>query len=260
MFNAATPSNEPSNLHAESVPQSPSDATTLGENDGQNNSGDSAIDITTIIQKIHSGAIQTSELPVHWRRQCVGYLTMEGMSADDITQLMKISPRTVRRDRSAIRRDEAIMPDMHLGDELLGEYQRFVHAGIQRLTRRANDQSEPPYVRLWAEEAITRMYQRFLETVRKMNYLRDGESRLRYQITTDPAEQKREVERYEAGLTIAAAKDPIPTMRMQQGVLEMLKKLGLGKQKERESNAKQTSNAKKERQTPSDSMQTNSPT
>ena len=47
-----------------------------------------------------------------------------------------MSERTVRRDRSAARKDDAIAPDIYLGDELLGEYHRLTMASIQRLIRK----------------------------------------------------------------------------------------------------------------------------
>lgn len=164
-----------------------------------------APDVESAIHQVHAGKRMATELPLDLRHQCVAHLTMQGFTTTDIAAALHMNERTVRRDRAAIREDEAILPDMHLGDELLGEYQRYLHAGIQRLTRRANDKGEPAFVRLWAEEAITRMYQRFLDTARKMNYTRDGETRVRQQIAIDPAEQQRILKKYEADLGLSNA-------------------------------------------------------
>lgn len=64
------------------------------------------------------------------------YLTTDGFSSSEIGSLLKMSERTVRRDRSAARKDDAIAPDIYLGDELLGEYHRLTMASIQRLIRK----------------------------------------------------------------------------------------------------------------------------
>jgi hypothetical protein len=42
----------------------------------------------------------------------------------------------------------------------------------------AADHSTPPYARLWAEDAIGRTYQRFIETVRRLQYIDTGRLRL----------------------------------------------------------------------------------
>ncbi len=125
------------------------------------------------------------------RQRCVDHLTHEGFSTTEIAELMKISVRTVRRDRSAIRKDHALTPDLALGDELLGEFQRLILASIQRLVRLAHDVNTPPFARLWAEEAIVRNYQRLIDTAHRMNYLADGSRRLTHQRETDPAEHQR---------------------------------------------------------------------
>ena len=161
-------------------------------------SGEPDVDIDATIRRIHAGELAALDLPIELRHQCVAHLTMQGFSSTDVGAVLNMNERTVRRDREAIRRAEAIDPNATLGDDLLGEYQRFLHAGIQRLTRRANDQSEPPYVRLWAEEAITRMYQKFIDTVHKLNYLSDGRARIMHQLATDPEEQQRWAERDKA--------------------------------------------------------------
>lgn len=168
-----------------------------------------APDVESVIHQVHAGKRMAAELPLDLRHQCVAHLTMQGFTTTDIAAALHMNERTVRRDRAAWRSQEAIAPSSELGDELLGEYQRYLHAGIQRLTRRANDKSEPPYVRLWAEEAITRMYQKFIATVHKLNYLNEGDARIRHQLDMDPVQQKRQLESQQARFAMANAIDPI---------------------------------------------------
>ena len=125
------------------------------------------------------------------RQQCVGHLTLEGFTSGEIAQLMRISERTVRRDRAAVRQTDALAPARSLGDELLGEFQRLTLASVQRLTRLARDPEAPHYARMWAEESIVRIYQRFIDTAHRLRYIEDGRARLAHQRDTDPAEQER---------------------------------------------------------------------
>ncbi len=115
------------------------------------------IGVARLVQEIHAGRIQADSLSAELRRQCVGHLTIEGCATSDIAALMRVPERTIRRDRAMVRREEAVGPSLTLGDELLGEYQRFTLASVQRLTRMCNAAEEPAYARLWAEEAISRV-------------------------------------------------------------------------------------------------------
>jgi len=138
-----------------------------------------AAPIIEIVRRLQEGALVPADLDPALRRQCVMHLTVLGFSTSEIAELLTIADRTVRRDRAAIRREEALEPSPTLGDELLGEFQRLALASVQRLTRMAADHSTPAYARLWAEDAIARIYQRFLETVRRLGYLQTGALRLR---------------------------------------------------------------------------------
>lgn len=124
-----------------------------------------------LIHRLCDGEVQVEQLTPALRQRCVEHLTLGGYSNSDIAALLKISERTVTRDRTAIRRDGALSTTPELGNELLGEYQRLTLASIQRLTRLASDSATPPYARLWAEDAVTRVYQRFMETARRLGYL-----------------------------------------------------------------------------------------
>jgi DNA-binding CsgD family transcriptional regulator len=144
--------------------------------------------IPEIIRLIDEGRLAAASLPATARQRCVHYLTLEGFTNWEIAQLLKIADRTVRRDRAANRRDHAVAPERYLGDELLGEFQQFTLASIQRLTRMTRDTSAPPYARLWAEDAISRVYARFLNSARQLNYLENGTVRLKRSIKADPNE------------------------------------------------------------------------
>lgn len=148
-------------------------------------------EVTALVRGLHDGRVLPGDLSLEMRQRCVDHLTLEGFASGEIAELMKISERTVRRDRAAIRRDHAVEPDLRLGDELLGEFQRIILASIQRLVRLARDPETPAYARLWAEESIVRMYQRLIDTAQRMNYISNGGRRLSHHRVNDPEEQKR---------------------------------------------------------------------
>ena len=188
-------SNEASETIAESTPCSTEARDPLGrgceEKTDENLPVNDHLIIAELVRQLHAGKIATETLTPEMRRQCVAQLSLEGFTNSEIAQLMRISERTVRRDRLTARRDDALAPGRSLGDELLGEFQRLTLASIQRLTRLARDAETPAYARMWAEESMVRIYQRFLDTAHRLRYFEDGRARLAYQRDTDPAEQER---------------------------------------------------------------------
>ena len=154
--------------------------------------------VTDLVHRLHDGDMQPDELSAPVRRRCVSQLSLEGLTAGEIGQLMRISERTVHRDRATARRESAVAPGRTLGDELLGEFQQISQACIQRLTRMTREPDTPPYARLWAEEAIVRIHHRLIDTTHRMKYLEEGQSRLAHERETDPAEHERSGERMKA--------------------------------------------------------------
>jgi hypothetical protein len=153
---------------------------------------ESTLTAVEIVQRIHAGQLAADAITAEQRQQCVSHLALEGFATGEIAALLRVSERTIQRDRLAVRRAEALAPGLSLGDELLGEYQRQTLTSIQRLTRMIHDHSNPAYARLWAEEAINRIYQRFLNCVHQLQYLESGQSRLYYLRQADPATQERD--------------------------------------------------------------------
>ena len=88
----------------------------------------------------------------------------------------------------------ALRPELGLGDELLGEFEQVTYASVARLTRLARDPGNPPYARLYAEDAASRIYQRFVETARKLSYVEDGAGRLNHARVLDEPARRRERE------------------------------------------------------------------
>lgn len=150
----------------------------------------SDLQIESIIQKLHTGELGPNDLSIAQRLVCVEHLTEQAFTTHEVAELMRINERSVRRLRAAARADRRVSPDPLLGDDLLGEFERLTAASIARLTRLARDPSTPAYCRLWAEEAVSRNYQRFIETARRMGYTESGTGRIQRLREQDPAQMQ----------------------------------------------------------------------
>ena len=140
--------------------------------------GGEGASVEELVRQVHEGRVEVGELGLEVRRECVEHLALEGFSTGEIAQLLGMNERTVRRDREANRRAGALEPSVGLGDELMGEFERVVQASAQRLARLARDPESPAYARLWAEEAIVKNYQRFIQTAHRLRYVEEGGRRL----------------------------------------------------------------------------------
>jgi len=164
----------------------------MSEGNGPGGARPVALTTEAMVERLHAGTLHPARLTASQRRRCVGHLSEQALTAGEIAQVMGVAPRTVHRDRAALRRQAAMGPDLKLGDELLGEFERVVAAANARLTRLGRDPNVPAYVRLRAEEAQVRNYQRLIRTARQLDYVDSGRSRLSAQrraAQADPANE-----------------------------------------------------------------------
>lgn len=95
--------------------------------------------ILEIIRKIHEGTINGDELSPDIRQGCVEYLWQtEGYSAVAIANALHVNERTIKRDKSAIRKRNAQKPSADYALETIGELIQkatSAHEHLMRLSR-----------------------------------------------------------------------------------------------------------------------------
>jgi len=141
-----------------------------------------------LLQQIQDESLDPGALTPVQRRDCVAHLHDQAFTTDQIAHVLSITTRSVRRYRAQLRRQGRLAPTLTLGDELLGEYDRIANDCIAQLKRLSQSPTTEPYAQLWATEAISRVYDRFMKMALAMNYLDPGTHRLSRQLEQDPAE------------------------------------------------------------------------
>lgn len=134
-----------------------------------------------LIAAITDGRIGPADLSLAARQNCVGYLVSEGFMNHEIARVLRVSERTVRRDRAALIARRSVAPETTLGDRMLGEFQERVFDSVQRLVRLARDPQTPPYARIWAEQAVVRNHRQLIETAHRLRYVDAHSGRLERQ-------------------------------------------------------------------------------
>ena len=89
--------------------------------------------VIALLRRIQQDPALGLNLSVDERRRCVEHLTGLGHSPPEISQILSCSDRTISRDRSEIRRIQALHRDPNLVPEIVGQLQPHYEHGISNL-------------------------------------------------------------------------------------------------------------------------------
>lgn len=94
--------------------------------------------ILSLIQQIKDGTLVPETLSKELRQRCVEVLLGEGCTVASMTQILKRSDKTLKRDIDDIRERNAIAPDINLAKKIIGEmlmYARLNRDHLMKLSR-----------------------------------------------------------------------------------------------------------------------------
>ena len=109
---------------------------------------------TELIRDLKAGKIVGKGVPPESRRECVQWLSLEGLSNAEIADLFNMCEKTIRRDLEVLRKKNAIHPSPQIVAEILGESHLQVQTSIKRLRRVSRDSRTSPSDQIAAERAI----------------------------------------------------------------------------------------------------------
>lgn len=134
-----------------------------------------------LVRDVRQGLIAAADLSREDRRACVAYLTAEGLTAPEIAVAIRVSDRTIHRDRLAIRRAAVLKPGQALGDELVSELRTQADWAVARLRRAVRDTGDgrvTPHMRMRAEINAFRIHRELVALLAKLRYIPTGQARL----------------------------------------------------------------------------------
>lgn len=136
-----------------------------------------------VLRDIKNGVLDTANLSTDDRRLCVAQLVGEGLSVGEIAQVLRVSTRTITRDRQAIHEQNAIEPDPRLGclfaGRLAAEYES-ISARIRRVTR---DKETPPAVKIDGEYKCYDMFDRLVQRLQSIGLIPTAAQRVQSDLT-----------------------------------------------------------------------------
>jgi transposase len=145
--------------------------------------GDSEPQSLDLLQKIKSGQMEAKLDDPEKRRLLVALLMKEGHSTPEIAHLLKVSDRTIERDRQALRESNAITKDPKLVEQMAGKLLAEAELCIQRIRKFARDKEALPSVKIDAEDRCFHIAARLTECLQSLGYLPIAARKLTAELT-----------------------------------------------------------------------------
>lgn len=136
-----------------------------------------------VLRDIKNGVLDTSNLSADDRRLCVAQLVGEGLSVGEIAQVLRVSTRTVTRDRQAIHEQNAIEPDPRLGYLFAGRLAAEYEATSARIRRVTRDKDTPPAVKIDGEYKCYDMFDRLVQRLQSIGLIPTAAQRVQSELT-----------------------------------------------------------------------------
>ncbi|MEE8154627.1 MAG: hypothetical protein V3T53_06660 [Phycisphaerales bacterium] len=150
--------------------------------DGSTHTGNDR-SVLSVIRDIQQGALAPRSLGVEDRRRCVEHLTGEGYSLAEIAEILKVTERTIARDRSAVRQSNAIERDEDITGEMVGQLVTQADTTINRIRRITRDSDTPPAARIEGEKACWVIARDLVQKLQSLGYLPNAPQEIRGQMT-----------------------------------------------------------------------------
>lgn len=125
----------------------------------------------SLVKAIRNNVIPAKALTREPRQTCVEYLGSEGYSTGEIAEILKVSPRTIRRDMEQIRGRNAISLDPDFTATHIGQLARRAQHAISSLTRISREKDCPYFVKVRAIKETWRISKELTEALQSIGYL-----------------------------------------------------------------------------------------
>ncbi len=137
----------------------------------------------SLLQKIQAGLMDPKCIRPAERRQIVSYLMADGYSTADMAQILKVSDRSIERDKKAIREANAIVADPKLVEQMVGRLVLEAELSIQRIRKAVRDKDTPHSVKVDAEYRCFQIINEMTISLQRLGYLPTATARLQADIT-----------------------------------------------------------------------------
>ena len=136
-----------------------------------------------ILQGIKKGTTDPASLLPNQRKLLVSFLVAEGQSTTEIAPLIKVSDRTIERDKKNIREENALSRDPKLANIIAGRLVDEAQVCIQRIRKFQRDSNCPPAAKIEGEKGCFHIVDSLAERLQSMGYLPTAAKKLEADLT-----------------------------------------------------------------------------
>lgn len=136
-----------------------------------------------ILQGIKDGITDPASLLRNQRKLLVPFLMAEGQSTAEIAHLLKVSDRTIERDKQAIHRENALSQDPELASIIAGRLVDEAQICIQRIRKFERDADCTPAAKIEGEKGCFHIVNSLAERLQSMGYLPIAAKKLEADLT-----------------------------------------------------------------------------
>ncbi len=137
----------------------------------------------SLLQKIQAGTVDPKCIRPAERHLIVSYLMADGYSTADMAQILKVSDRSIERDKQAVRKKNALAADPELVEQMVGRLVCEAELSVQRIRKTARDKDTPQAVKVDAEHRCYQIVSDMITSLQRLGYLPTATPRLQADFT-----------------------------------------------------------------------------
>ena len=144
---------------------------------------DNARSVLSIIRAIQSGEVDPRKFSKEQRQPCVEHLWTEGYSIVETAEILKVTERTICRDRREIQQHNALEHDPKLLAMVAGRIWQEVEISIAQIRRVCRDKATPAHVKVEGGRCCVQIIVEKAKVLQSLGYLPTAAQRLDADVT-----------------------------------------------------------------------------
>jgi len=136
-----------------------------------------------ILQDIRKGLTDPKSFCPDVRRLLVSFLMAEGQSTAEIAHLLKVSDKTIERDKKALREENTITKDPKLLEQIVGGLISEADLCIQRIRKFQRDSNASPAAKMEGEQRCFQIKCNLIEKLQSLGFLPTAAQKIEADLT-----------------------------------------------------------------------------
>jgi len=144
---------------------------------------DDGLQTLALLQKIKDGQFEANSIEKAERKLLVRFLMAEGKTTAEIAHLLKVSDRTIERDKKALREENAITKNPKLVEQMVGMLVYESELSVQRLRKVQRDTGASAADKIEAERTNNQNRYQLFKMMQSLGYLPTAAQKIEADLT-----------------------------------------------------------------------------